>query len=358
MIVLTTDIERFKSEFPDIYTLNTAIKSSSIQHEMMLNNRFKDNLCVALIRRYGIFACSDRWLLTDDILKSHLSCIVDYGNSEEYNIQGYKDYFSRVPVLRDRVFGTYKEFCDYIQYNQVGVKFSHTTEDFGMLNILKILRDTGGFTMPNIEESIRIAMRELGIDTDDTDTDTEEVVTENDVTEEVEDTIEDTSVDVSEDVEETSEDVEESDESETTPAVYVKIKDGVVALIFSSDIEFQHKELGGQPMNVLSFKMPDVSSEKLQELEVISESEKPECTKTEKEVKKPEPEKKAVKRTPIVNKEDSTEDSNDVLTELKNQKQAIDLQIKEARADGDTELVNSLRKQRRALRNKINSIGG
>ena len=54
----------------------------------------------------------------------------------------------------------------------------------------------------------------------------------------------------------------------------------------------------------------------------------------------------------------STDDSNDVLTELKNQKQAIDLQIKEARADGDTELVNSLRKQRRALRNKINSIGG
>lgn len=355
MIVLTTDIERFKSEFPDIYTLNTAIKSSSIQHEMMLNNRFKDNLCVALIRRYGIFACSDRWLLTDDILKSHLSCIVDYGNPEEYNIQGYKDYFSRVPVLRDRVFGTYKEFCDYIQNNQVGVKFSHTTEDFGMLNLLKILRDTGGFTMPNIEESIRIAMRELGIDTDDTDT--EEVVTENDVTEEVEDTIEDTSMDVSEDVEETSEDVEESDESETTPAVYVKIKDGVVALIFSSDIEFQHKELGGHLMNVLSFKMPDVTSEKLQELEVISESE--EQKQTENEVKKPEPEKKAVKRTPIVNKEDSVEDSDDdMLTELKNQKQSIDLQIKEARADGDTELVNSLRKQRRALRNKINSMGG
>lgn len=355
MIVLTTDIERFKSEFPDIYTLNTAIKSSSIQHEMMLNNRFKDNLCVALIRRYGIFACSDRWLLTDDILKSHLSCIVDYGNSEEYNIQGYKDYFSRVPVLRDRVFGTYKEFCDYIQNNQVGVKFSHTTEDFGMLNILKILRDTGGFTMPNIEESIRIAMKELGIDTDDTDT--EEVVTENDVTEEVEDTIEDTSMDVSEYVEETSENVEESDESETTPAVYVKIKDSVVALIFSSDIEFQHKELGGHPMNVLSFKMPDVTSEKLQELEVISESE--EQKQTEKEVKKPEPVKKVVKRTPIVNKEDSVEDSDDdMLTELKNQKQAIDLQIKEARADGDTELVNSLRKQRRALRNKINSMGG
>lgn len=197
--------------------------------------------------------------------------------------------------------------------------------------------------MPNIEESIRIAMRELGIDADDTDT--EEVVTENDVTE---------------DVEEISEDVDETGESETTPAVYVKIKDGIVALIFGSDIEFQHKELGGKPMNVLSFKMPDVSSEKLQELEVISESEKPECTKIEKEVKKPEPEpeKKAVKRTPIVNKEDSTEDSNDVLTELKNQKQAIDLQIKDARADGDTELVNSLRKRRRALRNKINSIGG
>ena len=349
MLVLTTDIDKFKSEFPNIYALNIPIKSSNIQHEMMLNNRFKDNLCVALIRRYGIFACSDRWLLTDEMLKSHLSCIVDYGNPEEYNIQGYKDYFSRVPVLRDRVFSTYKEFCDYIQNNQVGVKFSHTVNDFGVVNILKILRDTGGFTMPNIEESIRIAMKELGIDTDDIETEVDETEVEDnsDITEELVEDVKDT-VELDDD-DNTTIDEDGAEESESNPAVYVKIKDGVAALIFSSDIKFQHKELGGRVMNVLSFKVPDVNSEKLQELELILEDE----TKT----KKPEDVKKVVDRTPIV-KADDTADSDDVLTELKNQKQAIDLQIKEARSDGDTELVNSLRKQRRALRNKINSMGG
>lgn len=352
MIVLTTDIERFKSEFPDIYALNIPVKSSDIQHEMMLNSRFKDNLCLALIRRYGIFACSDRWLLTDEVLKSHLSCIVDYGNSEEYNIQGYKGYFSRVPVLRDRVFETYTEFCTYIQNNQIGVKFSHTMEDFGMLNILKILRDTGGFTMSNIEESIRIAMKELGIcDTDEeVASDADEVTEDDNVDADV--GIDDEYCDeIASDEEET---LIDSEESEPTPAVYVKIKDGVVALIFSSDMKFQRKELGGQSMNVVSFKMPDVDSEKLQELEVITENS--DSVKTEKEIKKPEP---VQKRTPIVKeKTQMGSNGNDTLAELQNQKQALDLQIKEARADGDTELVNSLRKQRRALRNKINSMEG
>ena len=276
MLVLTTDIDKFKSEFPNIYALNIHVKSNDIQHEMMLNDRFKDSLCVALTRRYGIFACSDRWLLTDEMLKSHLSCIVDYGNSEEYNIQGYKSYFSRVPVLRDRVFNTYEEFCDYIQNNQVGVKFSHSVEDFGVTNILKILRDTGGFTMPNIEESIRIAMQELGIDTeddsdakvDDTESAPEELVGDvNDAeeTSEIECTGDDSNASASEEC--------DAGKTESSPAVYVKIKGGVAALIFGSDIKFQHKELDGKTMNVLSFKVPDVSSEKLQELELISEDE-------------------------------------------------------------------------------------
>lgn len=348
MIVLTTDISKFKSECHNIYMFNSQIKSVDIQHEMMLNERFKENLCVELLRRYGIFACSDRWLITDELLKSHLSCIVDFGNVEEYSIQDYKSYFSRVSVLRDKVFNTCEDFCNYMESNQVDVKSSYTMKDFDTLNVLKILRDTGGFVMPSIEKSIRIAMKELGIDmseSDEFETDSSDENTEEGTTEEVVE---------SEPIIEEDDTTEVEPEGDSKPAVYMKVKGDSVALIFDSNIKFQSRELGGQSMNVLSFKMPDVNSEKLQELELIIEESKNE---PEKETKKSEVVKKSIKRTPVVTNDYEVEPSDEI-TELKNQKAALDSQIKEARSEGNTELVNSLRKQRRAIRNKINSIGG
>ena len=351
MIILTTDTDKFKSNCPDIYLLDFQIDSATIQHEIMMNDKFKESLCEELLEKYGVFACGQRWLLTDDILKSHLSCILDFGNSEEYNIQGYKDYFGRVTSLKDKVFTTCEEFYNYIQSEQVGIKRSHTMKDFGALNILKILRYTGGFIMPNIEESIRIAMKELGIDmgesneggTDSISDDTTETM------DSIEEVVEETEENVASDV--------DSCDEESNSSVYLKIKGDSVALIFDSDFKFQRKELGGQPMNVLTFRMPDITSEKLQELKLIVEDES--NAEPVKETKKTEVTKKSVKRIPIVTDTPTVEEgSRDELAELKNQKAMLDSQIKEARSKGDLELVNSLRKQRRVVRNKINSMGG
>jgi hypothetical protein len=362
MVILTTDVSRFKSEFPNIYVLNTKVSSPIVQHEMMLNDSFKENLCTALDRRYGIFACDDRSIVTDSILKSHLSCIVDYGNLEEYNIQGYKSYFGRVPVLRDCVFSTYEEFCDYVNNNQVGVRASYTMDEFKKENILKILKDTGGFIMPNIEESIRIAMRELGIDTDDVDT-SDDVITNTKDTTADEIAEEQGCVEV-----ELGEEPEEVDEK---PSVYVKIKGDTVALIFGSGMRFSTRDLGGANMNVLTFKMPNLNSDKLQELEVIEDTvdqKSPVKKSGNSDIKSVVHRKPIVNSTvPKVNKANKVDKANKAnksavnsadVEELKNQKVNLDKQIKEARSDGNIELVNSLRKQRRAIRNRINSLGG
>lgn len=351
MIILTDNIDKFKLEFPNIYTLSIHTKLIDLQHEMMLNDKFKVNLCSVLVKRYGIFACSDRWLLTDDILKSYPSCIVKEDNSEKYDIQDYKHYFNKVSSLKNKIFLTHRELQDYISNDLSEIKHSHTMEDFGMINTLKVLKDTGGFIMPNIEESIRNAMKELGIDVDDSDY-TEVTTSEEVCGGESVDSYKD--FDIFDDVPEDSETVVEDNESSSV--VYVKIKDGVVALIFGSDIEFQHKKLNGQYMNILSFKMPDITSDKLQELELIIED-KSKSVKIEKEVKKNNVVKDSIKRTPIVKDDTPSDELNDI-EELKRQKHALDLKIKSARSDGDVELVNSLRKQRRSIRNKINSIGG
>ena len=202
--------------------------------------------------------------------------------------------------------------------------------------------------MPNIEDSIMKAMQELGIDLDD------QPATQKKSTKDAE--VED-SVNSTEDfVEEEQQPEEDTQQPEPNQPVYAKIKDGVMVLIFGADTVFQEKNLSGMPMKVLSFELPDLSVESLQELKLIEEEQQPE----KKVEKKPEKKSKA-NRTPVVtdmDERDVPDSDSSEIEELRKRKATLDAEIKDARADGNIDLVNLLRKQRRAVRNRINSLEG
>lgn len=154
-------------------------------------------------------------------------------------------------------------------------------------------------------------------------------------------------------VEETPQEEEHEEES---LSVFCKIKDGRMVLFFPKDYPFEVTNFGDLALNTLTFEMPDYDNRKLQELNIVLPVQKSAADEIirkpiilPKEDKKPEkPEKKAVKKVEL------SDDAN--LNELLQEKADLDEQIKEARHDGDEELVNQLRKERRIVRGKINKL--
>lgn len=221
-----------------------------------------------------------------------------------------------------------------------------------LIELITIRKEDNTMTM---EESIKKAMRELGMDVDDTPTPEvstkktiepkkHEKVVKTDKPEPKKDIM---NPPVENTVEGNTEEAEES-------AIFVKITDTTMALLIPAGMTLEHQNIGGVEFNVATVSIPDWNSRKLQELPLAIPQEKQQKTsepvKVErKSVKVEKPEKKVEKPVKVVVEFDD-------LSELQAEKSRLDAEIKKYRAVGDIDTVNELRKQRRAVRNKINKL--
>lgn len=154
--------------------------------------------------------------------------------------------------------------------------------------------------------------------------------------------------------------VEESGESgesdeDAVLSVFCKVKGDKMVLFFPKDYPFEVTNFGDLMLNTLTFELPDYNNSKLQELSIILSS----SQTVDKIVRTPiilpkEDKTKAVKpKTPSRTVDSSEGEDLDALTQRKAE---LDAQIKDARHNGDEELVNQLRKERRVVRGKINKL--
>lgn len=203
-----------------------------------------------------------------------------------------------------------------------------------------------------LEDSIKKAMKELGMETEDLNGLSCEDT--------VEDTVSDKDLEDTTQAEETQSSTENKNVAES---IFVKISEGTMALLLPEDLVLEKQTIGDMVFNVATVEIPDVSNHKLQELEVKLLS-NPDSKKVEKKQEKDT-------KTPVKNnkskkveteKPKSVEQSMKVvvvsgdLSDLNNEKSRLDAEIKKFRDVGDVETVNALRKQRRAVRNKINNL--
>lgn len=217
-----------------------------------------------------------------------------------------------------------------------------------LIELITIRKEDNTMTM---EESIKKAMRELGMDVDDTPT--PEVTTKKAIEPKKPEKV--VKVDKPEPKKDimnppaesvVEEDTEEAEES----AIFVKITDTTMALLIPAGMTLEHQNIGGMEFNVATVSIPDWHSRKLQELPLAIQQKTPEPVKVErKSVKVEKPEKKVEKPVKVVVESDD-------LNELQEEKSRLDAEIKKYRAAGDIDTVNELRKQRRAVRNKINKL--
>ena len=147
------------------------------------------------------------------------------------------------------------------------------------------------------------------------------------------------------------EDYESETESSSTESVFVKISGDTMALMIPAGMKLEKQSIAGMEFDVATVAIPDLNSSKLQELNVkkVVEVHKPEVKKPQQPSVVNQPEKKPQKPTKVVV-------ASGDLDDLHAEKARLDAEIKKYRAAGDMETVNALRKQRRAVRGKINSL--
>ena len=144
--------------------------------------------------------------------------------------------------------------------------------------------------------------------------------------------------------------------------VYLKIKDGTIALFIPAGFNFAKETVGGTEYSTLVFRAPDLGETGIQSLRLVNRvtPAKPEPVKPTEKPKpaKPEPVKPAEKPKPA--RSVTVPDVNTSgmsLEDLVKEKTRLDAEIKSARQEGDEDLVNELRKQRRKVRKQINLWG-
>lgn len=226
-----------------------------------------------------------------------------------------------------------------------------------ILEMTKVRKDD---TMANVtmEESIKNAMRELGMSVDDDEPTKEEQPTkqpkQTKVAKKAEEKPAEDFINPPEEAAETDEvgQQEDNESDEETDAIFVKISGGHMAVLLPVGLQTEKQTVGGMEFNVATVELPDLKSTKLQELTIIAQKEQP---------------TKQVKRTPIITtpeKPVKTEQPKPIKTvvvsgeksDLVAEKSRLDAEIKKYRQLGDVDTVNELRKQRRVVRNKINKL--
>lgn len=223
------------------------------------------------------------------------------------------------------------------------------------------------------EESIRQARMNLGLDIDPPTEPVVEPVSEPIDTTEVKSPMEQPVEELVEDntppVESVAEDTKpiespvDDPDTDLIDEVVLKIKGGTIALLVpQSKLSILPTSIvNGVSWITLVFRAPDLGNTQLQRLKVLNGSVKRVPIKLEK-----------TELTPPVSTEPPLEDNSPEgddqpvkvdfrdlsLDELKREKQRLDEDITKARREGNTALVEGLRKQRHAVRNQINKHKG
>lgn len=229
-----------------------------------------------------------------------------------------------------------------------------------ILEMTKVRKDD---TMANVtmEESIKNAMRELGMEVDGDEPAKEEQPTKQPepkkqpkqpkVTKKVEENFINPPKEAAETDEAGQQGNNESDEE--ADAIFVKISGEHMAVLLPVGLQMEKQTIGGMEFNVATVELPDLKSTKLQELIIITQKEQP-----IKQVKRtpiiitPEKPAKAVQSQKPIKTVIVSGEKSDLVAE----KSRLDAEIKKYRQIGDIDTVNELRKQRRAVRNKINKL--
>lgn len=225
---------------------------------------------------------------------------------------------------------------------------------FNMAEIENIVDGKDDTTM-TMEESIKKAMAELGVNVDETSEEPKQVEKPkkrvNKMPVQVEQTQEKSEQDDKQlegqmSIEDYEHEVE-SQEPKTSESIFVKISGNTMALMIPAGMKLEKQSIAGMNFEVATVPIPDLNSSKLQELYVkkIIATSNPEVEKSQ----KVEPGKMAKKPTKTIVASGNLDD-------LHAEKARLDAEIKKYRAAGDMETVNALRKQRRAVRGKINSL--
>lgn len=234
-----------------------------------------------------------------------------------------------------------------------------------LVNITKIRKD--GKSNMTMEESIKKAMRELGMDVDEDNSDetkkstkgadkkieprkktknlkNESVITKDFINPpEVEQNTE-------------FEDKETEEDTNTNDSIFVKISDGTMALLLPVGLQLEQQNIAGMNFKVATIEIPDINSTKLQELPIRTGIQGKSQSTSKKQWQQP---KMVIKRQPIISDSDESSEIITISSDLKKlqeEKMRLDAEIKRCRAAGDTEQVDVLRKQRRVVRKKINSL--
>lgn len=228
------------------------------------------------------------------------------------------------------------------------------TKDMGLSDIIKAASSDLRSKSSKSEGELTKAMKEMGLDLETGET-FMNPPSENKVSKSVSKSSKKTKDQVDGDsVEETSslasltqksdcEDVEEND-------ICYKISNGRMAILIPVDTPLETVELNGINFNQIVTNVPDVTDTHLQVLRVIGTFESKTSAQN-------------IMRVPIfLDKSDdltSQDDDTPITPELeilREKKHELDLAIATARKNGDSALVNELRKQRRKTRTAINNL--
>lgn len=269
-----------------------------------------------------------------------------------------------------------KRFYDFVSKHKKNVYLLNVNEEYELPSVL--IRELFNANMctdkelaklsyvedknMTIEESIKKAMAELGMEVEQESLDTKKpnnTGTKNkkksnkDCSEDkCKDTKADEETSTSEDLENTpvcpvkkpnnrAENVQHIDETESsdeTSSLFVKVEDGSMAILIPKNLPLKSKSIAGMDFMVATVKVPDLSLKNLQELTIVDSSTKDNGVSD-------------VVRKPILIEKDEQG-----LQELISKKKELDEEIKINREQGNEEKVSELRKQRRAIRNKINAV--
>lgn len=213
--------------------------------------------------------------------------------------------------------------------------------------------------MATMEEKIRKAMAELGLDPDGGDTNDKptkvtvktkqlESTKKESVSIPTQAVVPNKKVDVSEKPKRaavvTEKKVETQIDVQVPQSIFMKISGNHMVLLIPEGLELDKQVIGGNTYNTVAVQVPDFGG-KLYEMPLINVAHT--VTKSN-----------TVVRVPIImSKTEPSQSSNDeYLENLLKEKSKLDAEIKAARASHDDNLVNDLRKQRRSIRARINHI--
>jgi hypothetical protein len=213
--------------------------------------------------------------------------------------------------------------------------------------------------MATMEEKIRKAMAELGLDPDGGDTNDKptkvtvktkqlESTKKESVSKPTQAVVPNKKADVSEKPKRaavvTEKKVETQTDVQVPQSIFMKISGNHMVLLIPEGLELDKQVIGGNTYNTVAVQVPDFGG-KLYEMPLINTAHTVSKSNT-------------VVRVPIIMpKTEPSQSSNDeYLENLLKEKSRLDAEIKAARASHDDNLVNDLRKQRRSIRARINHI--